>query len=67
MRRVPFRIPLRVPVGDVVERSGDLIEGPAGWGEYSPLPSWSQGERDAAERSALEAASEPFPARLRDV
>jgi o-succinylbenzoate synthase len=67
VRRVPFRVRLKVPVGDVVERSGWLVEGAAGWGEFSPLPSWSEDERDAAERAAIEAASEEFPKRLRDL
>jgi len=66
VRRVPFTVRLRVPVGAVVERQGWLVEGPAGWGECSPLPSWSSGERAAAERSADEAATRPFPAPLRD-
>ena len=61
LRQVPFTTRLRVPVGDVVERSGILIEGPAGWGEYSPLPSWSEEARAAAKRAAIEAATEPFP------
>ena len=65
LRRVPFRARLRVPVGDVREREGLLFEGPAGWGEFSPLPSWSSDERSAAERAAIEAAIEPFPAPLR--
>jgi O-succinylbenzoate synthase len=50
----------------VTMRSGYLIEGPAGWGECSPLPSWNDAERAAAERSALEAATLPFPAVARD-
>jgi o-succinylbenzoate synthase len=66
MRRLPFSIELRYPVMGVTTRSGYLIEGPAGWGECSPLPSWSTSERDAAERSALEAATLPFPAAVRD-
>lgn len=65
MRWVPFHVRLRVPVGSVVERSGWLVEGPAGWGECSPLPSWSAQERDAAERAALEAATQPFPTPVR--
>jgi len=65
MRRIPFRVGLRVPVGTVTEREGWLVEGPAGWGECSPLPSWSASEREAAERAAIEAATEPFPAPLR--
>ncbi|MGZ4140399.1 MAG: enolase C-terminal domain-like protein [Actinomycetota bacterium] len=65
LRTVPFRTRLRVAVGDVSEREGMLYEGPAGWGEYSPLPSWSPAERAAAERAAIEAASEPFPEPVR--
>ena len=61
MKRVPFTVRLRVPVGRVVDRHGWLVEGPAGWGECSPLPSWSDEERAAAERSAEEAATQPFP------
>ena len=61
MRRIPFRVRLRVPVLDVTERRGWLLEGAAGWGECSPLPSWSVAERAAAERAAEEAASLPFP------
>jgi O-succinylbenzoate synthase len=65
VRRVPFAVRLIVPVGDVVERRGWLVEGPVGWGECSPLPGWSAAERLAAERFALEAAWEEFPARVR--
>jgi O-succinylbenzoate synthase len=65
LKVVPFTTRLRVPVGDVVEREGILIQGPAGWGECSPLPSWSDDEREAAKRAAVEAATEPFPAAVR--
>ena len=61
-RRVPFTVALRHPVLGVTSRSGWLIEGEAGWGEWSPLPSWSEAERAAAEGAALEAAAHPFPA-----
>ncbi len=50
----------------VTVRTGYLIKGPAGWGECSPLASWNDAERAAAERSALEAATLPFPAAVRD-
>jgi O-succinylbenzoate synthase len=49
----------------VTRRTGYLLEGPAGWGECSPLASWSDAERAAAERAALEAAMLPFPAQAR--
>ena len=65
MRRVAFRVPLTAAVGNVTERSGWLVEGSAGWGECSPLPSWSAAERAAAERAAIEAATEGFPTALR--
>lgn len=61
MKRVPFRVALSVPVLGVTERTGWLVEGAAGWGECSPLPSWGEPERAAAERAALEAAELPFP------
>ncbi len=66
MRRLPFSVALLHPVMGVTTRSGFLIEGPAGWGECSPLPSWSAAERDAAEGAAEEAAAMPFPAPARD-
>jgi o-succinylbenzoate synthase len=66
VKRLPFSVALRHPVMGVTMRSGYLIEGPAGWGEFSPLPSWGDAERAAAERSALEAATLPFPAAARD-
>ncbi len=66
MRRIPFSLALRHPVMGVTTRTGYLIEGPAGWGECSPLPSWNEAEREAAERSALEAATLPFPPGVRD-
>ena len=50
----------------VTVRNGYLLEGPAGWGECSPLESWNDAEREAAERSALEAAMLPFPVAQRD-
>jgi o-succinylbenzoate synthase len=66
MRRVAFSVDLLHPVLGVTRRSGYLVEGPAGWGEYSPLASWSDAEREAAERSALEASVLPFPDAVRE-
>jgi O-succinylbenzoate synthase len=62
VRRLPFTVALRHPVLGVTIRTGYLLEGPAGWGECSPLASWNDSEREAAERSALESATLPFPA-----
>jgi len=61
MRRQAFSVRLRVPVMGVVERHGWLVEGRAGWGEVSPLRSWSEAESAASIRAAAEAASQPFP------
>jgi o-succinylbenzoate synthase len=66
VNRIPFDVALRVPVLGVVRRTGWLVEGPAGWGEWSPLPSWTETERYAAERSATEAAEHEFPAPSRE-
>ena len=63
-RRLPFTVALRQPVLGVTSRSGWLIEGAAGWAEWSPLPSWSGEEGEAAHRGALEAADHPFPGPL---
>lgn len=66
MRRIPFSIPMRVQVLTVTQRDGWLVEGPEGWGEYSPLASWSEAEKLQAEKSANEAATVAFPKPLRD-
>jgi O-succinylbenzoate synthase len=60
-RRVPFTVELRQPVLGVTVRTGWLIEGEAGWAEWSPLPSWNRQEILAAYRGALEAAGHAFP------
>ncbi|TMB92969.1 MAG: O-succinylbenzoate synthase [Chloroflexi bacterium] len=66
MRRIAFAVRLRVPVMGVRERNGWIIEGAAGWGECSPLPTWSGAECAAAEGAAVEAAELPFPQQRRD-
>ncbi|MCZ7527245.1 MAG: o-succinylbenzoate synthase [Acidimicrobiia bacterium] len=60
------RIPLRVPVRGVEARVVTLLEGPAGWGECSPLPGDGPPAVAAARRAAEEAASVPWPAPVRD-
>lgn len=56
MRTLEFETHLVVPVSGVTERRVVLVEGPLGWGEYSPLPSWSPGQCRNARRAAIEAA-----------
>ena len=51
---------LRVGMRDVV-----LLEGPAGWGESSPIPGYPC-DPAAAHAAAVEVATRGYPARLRD-
>jgi o-succinylbenzoate synthase len=48
------------------ERAATLLEGPAGWGEWSPLPGYVCSAA-TSRRSAEEAALDGWPAPLRDV
>ncbi len=52
-----FAIPMRTPFRGVTVRTGALIEGPAGWGEFSPFPEY--GPRECARwlACAVEAAT----------
>lgn len=56
MRTLEFETPLVVPVSGVTKRRAVLVEGPIGWGEYSPLASWGPRELGNARRAAIEAA-----------
>ncbi|MEU7893164.1 o-succinylbenzoate synthase [Nonomuraea sp. NPDC049152] len=60
-----FRIPMRTPFRGQTVREGVLIEGPAGWGEFSPFPEY--GPRECARwlACAREAAFEGWPAPVR--
>jgi o-succinylbenzoate synthase len=61
-----FAIPMRTPFRGVTVREGALIEGPAGWGEFSPFPGY--GPRECARwlACAVEAATAGWPRALRD-
>ena len=61
-----FAIPMPVKFRGVTVREGALIEGPAGWGEFSPFAEY--GPRECARwlASALESATEEWPAPVRD-
>ena len=60
-RRISFSVALRHPVLGVTTRSGWLIEGDAGWAEWSPLPSCSRAEGATAHRGGRETAGKAFP------
>jgi o-succinylbenzoate synthase len=61
-----FAIPMRTPFRGVTVREGALIQGPAGWGEFSPFPEY--GPRECARwlACAVEAATTGWPAPVRD-
>ena len=63
MRR--YRIPFKVPFRGLTVREGYLIEGPAGWAEWSPLPWRSEGEAAVWRRAAEEAAHKGWPPPVR--
>jgi len=55
------RLPLRAPLAGLSYRDAVLLEGPAGWGEWSPLPGYPS-DPDVCRRAAEEAATVPWPA-----
>lgn len=59
------RLPLRVPLGGMTHRDAVLLHGPAGWGEWSPLPGYPS-DPAVCRRAAEEAASVPWPPAVRD-
>lgn len=61
-----FRIPMRTRFRRVTERAGVLVEGPQGWGEFSPFPDYPARECDRWARATLEAAATPWPTPVRD-
>lgn len=58
------RVPLRVPLGGRSFREATLVEGPVGWGEFSPLPGYPCDPR-RCEEAAREAALAAWPAPVR--
>ena len=61
-----FRIPVRVRFRRVTERSGVLVRGPQGWGEFSPFPEYGPPVTKAWRASAVEAATRAWPSPVRD-
>jgi O-succinylbenzoate synthase len=58
------RVPLRVPLGGQSFREATLVEGPAGWGEFSPLPGYPCDPRQC-EEAVREAVFVAWPAAVR--
>jgi o-succinylbenzoate synthase len=62
----PFRVPLRLRFRGVTERTGILLRGPAGWGEFSPFPDYGPAYAARWLAAARAAATTPFPPARRD-
>ena len=62
----PFEIPMRHRFRRVDVRSGVLIKGPAGWGEFSPFPEYGVDVAARWAASAYESATKSWPEPVRD-
>jgi o-succinylbenzoate synthase len=61
-----FAIPMRTKFRGITVREGALIEGPAGWGEFSPFAEYGPRESARWLASAIESATVPWPEPVRD-
>ncbi len=61
-----FSIPLRTRFRGITVREGVLVEGPAGWGEWSPFPEYDAPTARPWLRAAEEAAAGDWPVPVRD-
>ncbi len=61
-----FAIPMRTKFRAITVREGALIQGPAGWGEFSPFTEYGPRESARWLASAIESATVPWPAPVRD-
>ena len=61
-----YSTPLRDRFRNLNRRDGVLLRGSAGWGEFSPFWDYDDATSVPWLRAAVEAATEPFPAPLRD-
>lgn len=59
-------IPMKVRFRGVEHREALLLDGPAGWGEFSPFLEYGAAESSAWLASAIEAAWEGFPEPVRE-
>ena len=58
-------LPMRVKFRGITTREALLIDGPAGWGEFSPFLEYDAAEASSWLASGIEAAWEGFPAPVR--
>jgi o-succinylbenzoate synthase len=61
-----FAIPMRTKFRGITVREGALIQGPAGWGEFSPFAEYGPAESSRWLASAIESATADWPAPVRD-
>ncbi|MEX2533288.1 MAG: hypothetical protein WD360_04940, partial [Nitriliruptoraceae bacterium] len=61
-----FSVPLRNRFRRVERRDGVVLEGPEGWGEFSPFPEYGADTTALWLAAAIEAATKPFPEPVRD-
>jgi O-succinylbenzoate synthase len=61
-----FAIPMTTKFRGITVREGALIEGPAGWGEFSPFAEYGPRESARWLASALESAESGWPSPVRD-
>ena len=66
MRFVTYSIGMRTRFRGIDVRQGMLIEGPAGWGEFSPFEEYDDRVSVSWLRAAFESAQHPWPAAVRD-
>lgn len=61
-----FAIPMRVKFRGITVREGAVIQGPAGWGEFSPFAEYGPRESARWLASAVESATVGWPEPVRD-
>jgi o-succinylbenzoate synthase len=62
----PFTLPMRRRFRGVASRTGVLLHGPAGWGEFSPFPEYGPAYASRWLAAAQQAATHLFPPAVRD-
>ena len=62
-----YSVPLRTRFRGIDVREGVLLDGPEGWGEFSPFLEYDDAESAPWLRSATEAAVDGWPTPVRDV
>jgi O-succinylbenzoate synthase len=63
---VSYDVALTTRFRGITRRSGMLLEGPAGWGEWSPFPEYTRPEIDLWWAAAVEAATIGWPRPVRE-